>query len=172
MIARSTTPPVDTDAIAAAVALCRPAAIFDPHDVRTIEAGAAAIEAKGGPATEGERRVIAFAERVKLYEPTPNPTPRTPQRFHDALAEAEATWRPLQDATDAALDALAKAQAQATLRPTPANLAALREAELHYTDCYSASRPAASRVNRARNSLEAARRGAAIRGDYEPRPAA
>ena len=144
------------DTIATAVALAKPGSIYEGDQVAQLVAGADAIEARGGPKTEDERRVVKFADAQRIYWPEPFPIPATPELdtaidAQELLVQAE--HRKLADARQAHATALDDARK----KETPANVAAVRWAEHKLQEAELLARPVFSELNRLVNLREATR---------------
>ena len=116
-----------------AIALCKPGAVFERDDVRTIEEAGDIIEARGGPATEPERRVLAQAEKLRFYYPKPLPVQPTPE-LDAKIAEAEAVVATEQVKVEAAKRLWLEAVDAFRRKPTNETQALLRMRELEWKD--------------------------------------
>lgn len=133
--------------IETARALAVPGRPFDSTEVRALVAGAEAIAARGGPRDDTDRRIVAIAEKMALYPPTPNPQPEIPKALLEEIEAAELAMAAEWKKTDAALAVLAAAQHAANYaKPNEQERAriALRAAE----EAYKVTVDAKDRVGR------------------------
>jgi len=123
--------------IAEAERIVRPGQVYEPKLEKVVHAAAAEIDARGGPTTEGERRICRQAERLTIYYPSADPKPAvSPERAARKAAEAAEVER-LQVLHDAALEAVVLARTREERAKTHEESSRLhtetRNAEAAYT---------------------------------------
>jgi hypothetical protein len=156
--ARTKLDPSTSTLIAEAVTLTRPGSIYDSAAQTKVMAAGDALNAiaQDRALTDEETRVVAIADRLRIYWPE-SPTVEIPKSLTDALAAAQAANAPFAQARDEAKRRWCDQVATYHRTLRAADGQAAKRLEQEWKDAESAAKPTLRKVAAAERAINAYR---------------